>query len=58
MKDMRRINKVWQACNPLGEWFTYARVGSGKNAFITTLSVGAMADHYRYLLGKRYSSNG
>jgi len=56
MKDMRRINEVWQACNHLGEWFTYARVGSSKNAFITTLAVGAMADRYQHLVGKRYSN--
>ena len=53
-KDKRRINKVWQACNPLGEWYTYAIVGSGKNSFIATLSNGAMADYYQSKVGTRY----
>lgn len=55
-KDRRQINKVWQACNHLGEWFTYALIGTGKNSFIATLSNGAMADYYQRLIGQRYFS--
>lgn len=33
----RRINKIWSATNPRGECFIFARIGSGKNAFISTL---------------------
>ena len=40
-RDMRRINRVWDACNRKGEWHTFALVGSGKNRFIATLHAGA-----------------
>ena len=53
-KDRRKINKVWQACNYLGEWSTYAIVGSGKNSFVATLSNGAMAEYYQKLVGTEY----
>lgn len=53
-KDMRQVNKVWEACNPLGEWYTYAQIGTGKNAFVATLSNGAMANYYQHLIGEVY----
>ena len=36
-KDKRQINKIWQATNPLGEVYEYAKIGSGKNSYIKTL---------------------
>jgi len=40
-RDMRQVNKVWDACNPKGEWHTYAWVGTGKNRVLVTLHAGA-----------------
>lgn len=57
LKDRRQINKVWHACNPKGEWYTYALVGTGKNSFIATISIGAMADYYQRLIGTIYSKH-
>lgn len=57
-KDLRRVNKVWEGCNPKGEWFTYARIGSGKNSYIATLSVGAMAQYYQRYIGQVYRKEG
>jgi len=45
MTDKRQINKVWEACNPIGQWFTYALVGSGKNSFVLTLHEGRATEH-------------
>lgn len=42
MKDRRQVNKVWEACNPKGEWHTFAYVGTGKNRVLVTLHTGAM----------------
>ena len=55
-KDRRQINKIWEACNCLGEWYTYAIVGTGKNSFVATLSNGAMADYHQRLIGQQYFS--
>ena len=38
--DKRRINKIWDFCNHLGEWFTFGLVGSGKNSVVVTLNNG------------------
>ena len=37
-KDRRQINAIWQFVNRLGEIFTFAKIGSGKNSYIKTLS--------------------
>ena len=45
--DKRQINKVWEAQNPIGQWFTYALIGSGKSFFVKTLHEGrATTDDY------------
>lgn len=36
-KDRRQINQIWQAANPQGLIYEYARIGSGKNSYIKTL---------------------
>lgn len=38
MSDKRQINKEWEATNPLGERYRYAKIGSGKNSYIKTLA--------------------
>ena len=53
-RDMRRINKVWDACNPHGQWYTYAQVGVGKNKTIVTLHHGRMTQNDWEYLGKPY----
>lgn len=53
-RDNRRINQVWQSCNRLGEWYTFALVGSGKNSKVVTLSNGAMANYYQDSIGNLY----
>jgi len=40
MTDKRQINKVWDFQNPLGDWFTFALIGKGKNSFVLTLHAG------------------
>ena len=37
-KDRRRINKTWQFTNPHGETYLFAKIGSGKNSYLKTLS--------------------
>ncbi len=37
-KDRRQINQVWEFTNRLGEKYLFAKVGSGKNAYIKTLA--------------------
>lgn len=54
MVDMRQVNKVWDACNWLGEWCTYAIVGNGKNSIVVTLHVGSMIPSDQDLIGRRY----
>lgn len=55
-RDMRRLNKVSQACNPQGHWYTYGQVGTGKNSLIVTLSSGAMADYYSRYVGELWKN--
>ena len=49
--DKRKINKVWDACNPKGEWHTFAIVGSGKDSYIKTLRAGGMSESDYNLIG-------
>jgi len=53
-RDMRRINKIWEACNELGEWHTFAIIGSGKNLYVATLHTGAMRPSDNNRLGSMY----
>ena len=36
--DRRQVNEIWEYTNWLGEAYRFARVGSGKNAYIKTLA--------------------
>ena len=54
-RDMRRINKISDACNRLGEWFTYAKVGTGKNSTIITLRNGCKQTSDYNLIGIIYA---
>lgn len=54
MRDRRQINKVWEACNRLGEWHTFAYVGTGKNRILVTLHAGAMIDADQNRIGNVY----
>ena len=51
MEDRRQINKVWDACNPIGQWFTYALIGSGKNSYVYTLHEGRQTEEDVRLIG-------
>ena len=42
VKMKKQINKVWEFCNPMGQWFTFAKVGTGSNSIIVTLHAGKM----------------
>lgn len=44
MKDRRTITEVWTFVNPEGEKYTFARVGSGKDSYIKTLSYDGKVD--------------
>lgn len=37
-QDKRQINQTFQATNPHGETYQYARIGSGKNSYIKTIA--------------------
>ena len=54
MKDSRRINRVWEFRNPLGQVFTFARVGTGSNSVIVTLHAGAMTKQDEERVGTCY----
>ena len=54
MRDRRQVHKVWEACNRLGEWHTYAHVGTGKNRVLVTLHVGAMIPSDTNRIGEVY----
>ncbi len=55
-KDMRRINKVWDFRNPMGQWFTFALIGSGRNSYVTTLHTGRKTRADSNLVGEVYRS--
>lgn len=54
MKDKRLINKVWEDCNRLGEWHTFAYVGTGKGRVLVTLHAGAMTPCDEHRMGDTY----
>jgi len=54
MRDMRRINKVWEWCNFQGAWYTFAYVGSGKNRLTVTLHAGGITESDYNRIGKLY----
>lgn len=53
-RDMRRINKIWDFLNPMGEWYTFAKIGSGKNSYIATLHTGLITETDKQRLGEIY----
>ena len=53
-KDRRQINQVWDACNRKGEWHTFARVGTGKDAMIVTLHAGGKTRGDVDMIGRVY----